>query len=236
MTSAHTVKAFDEELRALRSLVSQMGGHAEAQITAAVRALVTRDAEAAHAVVERDRAVDAMEVDVEQMALSLIARRAPMADDLREVIGALKIAAIIERIADYAKNIAKRATVLAQATQIEPIVIIPEMARAVSGMVKGALDAYIDRDADLAITVVQRDKTVDDFYNSLFRSLLTYMMENPHQITPSTHLLFIAKNLERIGDHATNIAENVHYSVTGKHMVEREKSDSTAFSFAPSDE
>ena len=230
MPLGHTVKSFDEELSALRGLVSQMGGQAEAQIAAAIQAIVARDPESAPNIVARDKAIDALEQEIEQLAITIIARRAPMADDLREVIGAMKIASIIERIADYAKNIAKRSTVLAAATPVEPVVIIPEMGRAVSGMVKKALDAYVGRDAAMAIQVCDSDQQVDDLYNSLFRSLLTYMMENPHLITPSTHLLFIAKNLERIGDHATNIAEIVHYSVTGQMPSERPKGDSTSYS------
>ncbi len=219
----HTVKSFDDDLRQLRSLISQAGGLAEAQIIAAIDALKNRDAEAALRVVEEDKRIDALEVEAERLAVRTIALRAPMADDLREIIAALKISAILERIGDYAKNIAKRATVLAQGSAIEPLVIMPEMGRTVARMVKDALDAYVDRDPELARAVCQRDKDVDDFYNSIFRSLLTYMMENPHHITPSTHLLFIAKNLERIGDHATNVAEMVHFSVTGEHIGERPK-------------
>jgi len=135
---------------------------------------------------------------------------------------------VLERIGDYAKNIAKRASALAQAQPIEPVVIVPEMARVVVGMIRDVLDAYVDRNAALARAVTERDRGVDDFYNSLFRSLLTFMMENPHYITPSTHLLFVAKNLERIGDHATSIGEMVHFAVTGERMAERTKTDDTS--------
>lgn len=228
--TSHTVKSFDDDLRALRSLVSQMGGHAEAQIAGAIQALAARNIDMAVEVVKRDSVIDNLQGEIEQMAITTIARRAPMADDLREVVTAMKISTMIERIADYAKNIAKRTTVIAAATPLEPTVIIPEMARLVTAMVKDTLDAYIDRDAALALAVRDRDRTIDDYYNSLFRTLLTYMMENPHQITPSTHLLFVAKNLERIGDHATNIAENVYFSVTGEQLGEREKSDKTSYS------
>lgn len=230
MPSGHTVKSFDEELGALRGLVSQMGGQAEAQIASAIQAIVARDPDSAPPIVARDKAIDALEKEIEQLAITVIARRAPMADDLRDVIAAMKIASIIERIADYAKNIAKRSTVLAASTPIEPVVIIPEIGRAVAAMVKSALDAYVSRDPEMALQVCDRDQQVDDLYNSLFRSLLTYMMENPHLITPSTHLLFIAKNLERIGDHATNIAEIVYYSVKGQMPGERTKGDSTSYS------
>lgn len=226
--TAHTVRSFDEEIEALRSLIGQMGGLAEAQVTAAVDALRRRDTDAAMDVVVRDLQLDQMETEAERQAVTIIALRAPLADDLREIVAALKISAIIERIGDYAKNIGKRVPVLTKAAPIGPAVIIPEMAQTASSMIRDALDSYVDRDAALALAVMQRDSQVDDFYNSLFRSLLTYMMENPHHITPATHLLFIAKNLERIGDHATNIAEMVHFSVTGEHLSERVKTDATA--------
>jgi phosphate transport system protein len=224
----HTVRSYDEELDDLRTLVSQMGGYAEAQIAGAVDALARRDAEAGLQVAADDRRLDEMEAEAEAQAIAIIARRSPMADDLRELVAALKISAIIERIGDYAKNIGKRASSVAQAAPIQPVVIIPEMGRLVAAMVKDALDSYVAKDAELAREVMQRDTQVDDFYNSLFRSLLTYMMENPHHITPSAHLLFIAKNLERIGDHATNVAEMVHFLVTGVHLSERPKADETS--------
>ncbi|MCH8684328.1 phosphate signaling complex protein PhoU [Pedomonas mirosovicensis] len=230
MANMHTVKSFDEDLRQLRSYISQMGGLAEAQIMGAIEALATRNPEMARKVVEGDRALDDLEVAAERNAIQTIARRQPLADDLREVISALKIAALLERIGDYAKNIAKRATVLSQVEPIEPLVIVPEMGRTVTHMLKDVLDAYGSRDADKARAVWSRDKSVDDFYNSLFRSLLTYMMENPQQITPSTHVMFIAKNLERIGDHATNIAEIIYFNVTGSYMdTDRPKGDETAY-------
>lgn len=229
----HTVKSFDDEIEALRTLIGQMGGHAEAQITEAVDAMMRRDVDAAETVVGRDSQLDAMETEAERMAVTMIAVRSPMADDLREIVAALKISAVIERIGDYGKNIAKRVGVLTQTAPVGPIVIIPEMARVAVSMVRDALDAYVNRDPDLAQLVMARDEIVDDLYNSLFRSLLTYMMENPHHITPSAHLLFIAKNLERVGDHATNIAEMVHFSVTGEHVAERAKTDQTAFIAGP---
>ena len=227
--NAHTVKSFDDEIRQLRSLVSQMGGLCEAQITAAVDALMRRNPEAALDVIQTDVRIDALEAEAERLAVTMIALRAPMAHDLREIISALKISSVLERIGDYAKNIAKRASTLTATAQIEPVIIIPQMARVVVEMIKDALDAYVDRDADKAVAVCQRDATVDDFYNSLFRSLLTFMMENPHHITPSAHLLFIAKNLERIGDHATNVAEMVYFSATGKYIESRPKTDDTAY-------
>ncbi len=222
-TTGHTVKAFDDDLDELRALISQMGGLAEAAIADAVQALARKDTDLALRVIDGDKRIDQLEVEVERLAVRLIALRAPMADDLREVVSALKTAGVIERIGDYAKNIAKRVAIFAEANPIAPMTIVPEMARVVAQMVKSALDAFVARDAELAARVRERDKTVDDFYNSLFRTLLTYMMENPNNITASAHLLFIAKNLERIGDHATNIAEMVYYSATGVYLDEREK-------------
>ena len=220
-TTGHTVKAFDDDLGALRGLVAEMGGRAEAAIADAMEALVRRDTDAAARIVQEDKRIDEIETEIERQALRLIALRAPMADDLREVLAALKIAGVIERMGDYAKNIAKRVPVLDGIKGIEPLSILPAMARAVSEMVRAVLDAYAARDPDAAIRVCDSDRVVDDFYNSLFRALLTHMMENPHTITAATHLLFIAKNLERIGDHATNIAEMVYFAATGHQMAER---------------
>ncbi len=234
MPQGHTVKSYDDDLRQLRSIIGQMGGIVEAQITGAIDALQRRDADMAHRIVVADKALDSLEAEAEKLAISIIARRAPLADDLREIISALKISALLERIGDYAKNIAKRTTVLAATTPVQPQVIIPEMGKAVARMVKDVLDAYANRDVEKALSVWQHDKIVDDFYNSLFRSLLTYMFENPQQITPSTHVLFIAKNIERIGDHATNIAEIVHFNATGSNIdADRPKGDNTSFVSTP---
>ena len=227
--TAHTVKSFDDDIHQLRSLVTQMGGLCEVQITQAIEALMERDPEQAMAVVSTDPRIDALEAEAERLAVTMIALRAPMANDLREIIAALKISSVLERIGDYAKNIAKRASTLTSTGPIEPVVIIPQMARVVIDMIRDSLDAFVDRDADKAVAVCQRDAEVDTYYNSLFRSLLTFMMENPHHITPSAHLLFIAKNLERIGDHATNVAEMVYFSATGEHFAGRTKSDDTAY-------
>jgi phosphate transport system protein len=220
-TTGHTVKAFDDDLGQLRALVSEMGGRAEAAITDALQALVRRDLDAAARIVEDDKKIDVLEAEIERQVVRLIALRAPMADDLREILAAMKIAGVIERMGDYAKNIAKRVPVLTEAKNIEPLAILPAMGRLVSEMVHDVLDAFAARDADAAVRVSESDKAVDDLYNSLFRTLLTYMMENPHNITASTHLLFIAKNLERIGDHATNVAEMVYFAATGQQMAER---------------
>jgi phosphate transport system protein len=221
MATGHILKSFDEDLAELRALVAQMGGLAEEAIDGAIAALANRDAEAAAVIVEGDRTLDRLEAELERQVVRLIALRAPLADDLREILAALKIAGVIERIGDYAKNIAKRVPLLLDSRGIEPISILPAMARATAEMVHDALDAFAARDTDAALKVCAQDRVVDDFYNSLFRALLTYMMENPHTISASTHLLFVAKNLERIGDHATNIAEMVHFAATGEQVAER---------------
>jgi phosphate transport system protein len=217
----HTVKAFDEDIGELRALVSEMGGLAETAIGDAMHALIRHDLETAARVVEHDERIDDLEAEVERHAVRLIALRAPLADDLREAVAAMKIANVIERIGDYAKNIAKRVPVFEHRVEIEPLSILPAMAQIVSEMVHNVLDAFAARDAEKAMEVIERDSAVDDFYNSLFRALLTYMMENSHNITQSTHLLFIAKNLERVGDHATNIAEMVYFAATGEYFDER---------------
>ncbi len=219
----HTLKAFDEDLDRLRALISQMGGLAEHAIGEAMRCLMQRDLEGAERVVQEDVKLDALEIETERRAVQLIALRAPMAGDLRDVVAALKISGVVERIGDYAKNIAKRVPLLDNVGTIEPLSLLPEMARISTEMVHNVLDAFVERDAEAAIRVCQRDHAVDDFYDSIFRTLLTYMMENPHNIGQSAHLLFVAKNLERVGDHATNIAEMVFFAATGEHMAERIK-------------
>jgi phosphate transport system protein len=219
----HTVKAFDADLDRLRALISQMGGLAEHAIGEAMRCLMQRDREGALKIVEEDKKLDALEADAERQVVQLIALRAPLADDLREAVAALKIAGVVERIGDYAKNIAKRVPQIAEGGRIEPISLLPEMAKITAAMVHDVLDAFVERDAAKAEAVCQRDRAVDDFYNSIFRALLTFMMEDPQNISRSAHLLFVAKNLERIGDHATNIAEMVWFSATGERMAERRK-------------
>jgi phosphate transport system protein len=198
-----------------------------------VDALMSRNAEAAQIIIENDNRLDALEAEAEALAVRIIALRAPLADDLREIVSALKIASVLERIGDYAKNIAKRSAVIAQSQPVGPAVIIPEMARLVVEIIRDTLDAFVDRDPVKALALLQRDQQVDEYYNSLFRALLTFMMENPHYITPSTHLLFVAKNLERIGDHATSVAEMVYYSVTGQRPAERPKNDFTSTVYSP---
>jgi len=227
-TSGHTVKAFDEDLDSLRALISQMGGLAENAIRESMRCLRQRDCDGARRVVEDDARLDVLETEAERKVVQLIALRAPMADDLREAVAALKIAGVVERIGDYAKNIAKRVQVMEDASDIEPIALLPEMARVAAEMVHNALNAFVERDPAKAKKVCERDTVVDDFYNSIFRALLTFMMENPQRITQSAHLLFIAKNLERIGDHATNVAEMVWFAATGERLAERPRGHNPA--------
>jgi len=224
-TSGHTIKAFDEDLDRLRALISQMGGQAEHAIRESLRCLVQHDLDGAAKIVEDDKKLDALEIETERRAVQLIALRAPMATDLRDVVAAMKISSVVERIGDYAKNIAKRVPLLEASHPIEPLSLLPEMGRMATEMVHDVLNAFVERDAEAAIRVIERDKAVDDFYNSIFRTLLTYMMETPGNIGQSAHLLFIAKNVERVGDHATNIAEMVYYAATGQHILDRPKGD-----------
>ena len=226
-TSGHTIKAFDEDLDRLRALISQMGGLAEHAIRESMRCLTQRDLDGAQKIVDNDKKLDALELETERRAIQLIALRAPMAGDLRDVVAALKISSVVERIGDYAKNIAKRVPLLENAGTIEPLSLMPEMARIATEMVHDVLNAFVERDAEAAVRVCERDRAVDDFYNSIFRTLLTFMMENPGNIGQSTHLLFIAKNIERVGDHATNIAEMVYYAATGQHLADRPRGADT---------
>ncbi len=225
LTNDHTVKAFDEDLNRLRGLISEMGGRAEQALLQAMSALNNGDLDLAAQVVRDDKKIDALESEVEQLAVQTIALRAPMADDLREMIAALKIVSVVERIGDYAKNIAKRVALMDQTRSIEAIPLLMSMSSIVVELIHDALDSFAARDAELAVRVTVRDKNVDDFYNSIFRTLVTFMMENPKLISESAHLLFVAKNLERMGDHATNIAEMVYYVVTGGRMEERERGE-----------
>ena len=217
-TQGHTLKAFDQDLAELRGLIIDMGSFAEAAIGEAMRCLVERDKAAAAELVEADEQLDELELEAERRVIRFIALRAPMADDLRDAVAALKIAGVVERIGDYAKNIAKRVPRLNG--EIEPLSLLPQMAKIASEMVHDVLEAFVERDAEKARQVCIRDDALDDFYESIFRALLTFMMENPQNIGPSTSLLFVAKNLERIGDHATNIAEMVYYAATGDRLAE----------------
>jgi phosphate transport system protein len=219
----HTVRSFDDEIGELRALIAQMGGLAEVAIERSMTALIRHDTDVAKQVVADDKKIDALEMEVDRLAVQIIALRAPMADDLREVVAALKISSVVERIGDYAKNIAKRSNELEGRSKIEPLTLLPAMSEIAASMVHDVLNAYSARNAVLAASVIERDVKVDNFYNSIFRNLVSHMMENPATISSAAHLLFVAKNIERIGDHATNIAEMVHYAATGDHLADRDK-------------
>ncbi len=230
MEQAHIVKSFDDELKVINTTLVEMGGMAEAQLAKAVRALVTRNVDLACEVVKEDARIDLLETELDRDAIRIIALRQPMAEDLRMVITALKTSANLERIGDYAKNVAKRAITLAEMPPVgNTAQTIERMAGMAQGLVGNVLDAYVRRDVEAADDVRRRDEEIDQLHTSLFRELLTHMMEEPHNITACTHLLFIAKNIERIGDHATNIAEYVHFMVSGEtHDDERPKGDKTS--------
>lgn len=226
MASEHIARGYDEELRRLNNTIAEMGGLAESQLGTAIEAVVNRDSELAAHVVAEDVKVDQHERDVDNLAIRLLALRQPVARDLREIFAALKIASDLERICDYAANVAKRSIALSQSPPVQPVYALPRMAHFAQTLIKDVLDAYIERDADKAYSVWVRDAELDEMYSSLFRELLTYMMEDPRSISPCTHLLFMAKNIERIGDHATNIAENLYYLVNGTPLDQvRPKSD-----------
>ena len=224
----HIVKAYDEELNHLAADVARMGGLAEAGVADALDAVTRRDLKVVQTVIERDLKLDALDGEIEKRSIRLIALRQPVAQDLRRTVAAMKIASNLERIGDLAKNIAKRGVVLAESEPITPLTrSIERMGRLVATRLKNMLYAYATGDLDRAVAVWSRDDEVDEHYDSLFRELLTYMMGDPRTITAGAHLLFIAKNLERIGDHATNIAEIVHYEISGEELpTDRPKWDS----------
>ena len=227
--SEHIVKSFTEQLDALSNGVAQMGGLVEAQLANAIEAIAKRDAGLAELAISSDERVDKLQQTVEEQALKVLALRQPMAVDLRATLAAIKIASELERIGDYAKNIGKRALVLNREPPIRLTQSLARMGRQALAQLKSVLDAYSDRDPDAAKSVWRQDEEIDELYNSLFRELLTYMMEDPRTIGLCTHLLFVAKNLERAGDHATNIAETVYHMATGGFLrYERPKADVTA--------
>ena len=217
----HTVKAFDEDITRLRGLIAEMGGLAQLAIGDAMQALISGDEKLAGEVVERDRKLDELESEVDALAIRTIALRAPMADDLREIIAALKIGGVLERIGDYAKNIAKRVGDIESRAKFEPLTLLPAMADIAAAMVHDVLTAFAARDPVLAREVIERDDKVDAFYDSIFRNLVSYMVENPATISTAAQLLFVARNIERIGDHATNVAEMVHFAALGTYPVDR---------------
>ena len=223
----HTVKAYGEELNSLTAEVVRLGGLAEAQVADSIVAFTRRDLTVAQAVIERDDKLDSLEAEIEKKSIRLIALRQPVAQDLRRTVSAMKFAMQLERCGDLAKNIAKRVMVLADSEPLTPLTrSIERMGNLVASRLKDVLDAYTSGNLDRAVSVWARDDEVDEHYNSLFRELLTYMMADPRTINSCTHLLFIAKNLERIGDHATNLAEIVYFEITGEDLIsERPKSE-----------
>jgi phosphate transport system protein len=234
MMSEHTAKAFDNDLQELTRKVSEMGGLAEREIADAIHALTRRDSELAMRVVASDPTIDALQHEIEEKAILTIARRQPMAVDLREIVAALRVANDLERIGDLAKNIGKRVSALEGDFHPSKLIRgVDHMSSLVLGQLKSVLDAYGSRDVAGALAVWKGDEEIDALCTSLFRELLTYMMEDPRNITFCIHLMFCAKNIERMGDHATNIAETVHYMVEGHPITDqRPKGDTTAFAKA----
>ncbi|MBW8783107.1 MAG: phosphate signaling complex protein PhoU [Novosphingobium sp.] len=223
MALEHTVKAFDEDITRLRGLIAEMGGLAEVALSEAMDALIKGNDQLATEVMARDKRIDALEAEIDRLAVRVLALRAPMADDLREIIAALKIAGVLERIGDYAKNIARSAGKIENRKKFEPLTLIPAMADLAGEMVHDVLTAYAARDAALAAEICARDEKVDAFYDSIFRNLVSHMVENPSTISSAAQLLFVARNIERIGDHATNVAEMVHFAATGTYLTDREE-------------
>lgn len=230
MPNSHIVSSFDQELAQLRTKIVKMADLVALQFEKAEKALIEKDLKLAKFVKENDDLVDQMEQDIEKTAIEMIAMRSPMADDLREIISAIKISNALERIGDYAKNLSKRVAVLNEVNKFDPTnAVISQMISLINTMNKDVVDAYINRNSEKAISVWTRDLVVDNLYNSLFRELLTYMMENPKYITPATHLLFVAKNIERAGDHITNIAELIYYIIEGTPIeIVRPKGDDSS--------
>jgi phosphate transport system protein len=232
--SEHIVKSFSEQLEMLANAVAQMGGLAEAQFANAIEAVSKRDTKLAEAAIGSDERVDRIQQTVEDQALRLLALRQPMAVDLRNTLAAIKIAYELERVGDLAKNIGKRALILNREPPIRLTQSLARMGRQALTQLKSVLDAYSDRDAEAAKSVWRHDEEIDELYNSLFRELLTYMMEDPRTIGLCTHLLFVAKNIERAGDHATNIAEVVYHMVRADHLAaNRPKADITSETSVP---
>ena len=224
----HIVKAYEDELNMLTAECARMGGLTEAAVADSLDAVVRRDQQTADSVIARDERLDVLQAEIERKAIRMIALRQPLANDLRRTVAAMKIANNLERVGDLAKNIAKRTIVIIESDPMVPLTrSIERMGRLVVSRLKEVLDAYTSNDLDRAMAVWSRDDEVDEHYNSLFRELLTYMMGDPRTITACAHLLFVAKNLERIGDHATNIAEIIHYEITGEDLIagERPKTD-----------
>lgn len=226
----HIVKSYEDELVQLDKKIAQMGGLAELQLGQSIDALEARDPRLADQVIAKDAEIDKLQREIEEQVIVMIARRQPMADDLRQIMGAIRIAGDLERIGDLAKNTAKRTLAIASEQVPKTLLYgLKHMAELAQRQLKDVLDAYADRSAEAALLVWNRDEQIDATYNSVFRELLTYMMEDPRNIGLCTHLLFGAKNIERIGDHTTNIAETVHYLVLGVPLLDnRPKGDKTS--------
>ncbi|MCW8306831.1 phosphate signaling complex protein PhoU [Acidiphilium sp. PA] len=227
--SRHILTSFEADLGRLRDMIAAMGGLIETELADATAALLSRDAVMAARVVEFDARVDAEERAIEQFAIRVLALRQPVADDLRQVVAALKVTTDLERIGDYAANVAKRTIILNQAAPAYPLASLAQMSRLVQENLKSTIDAIGEADPQKAMAVWRADQMIDDLYTTIFRELITYMMEDPRNISACTHLLFIAKNLERIGDHATNVAELTYYAATGQTLPDnRPKGDLSA--------
>lgn len=227
----HIVSSYDNDLENLRRSIAEMGGVAEKMLAEATEALVRRDTALAQAVIVADKRLDTLQREIEERSVLLIARRQPLAIDLRETISGIRVAGDLERIGDLAKNIAKRVVAISDQAQPQKIVLgVQHMSDLVQEQLKDVLDAYASRDTTAAHDVWERDGAIDALYNSLFRELLTYMMEDPRNISFCTHLLFCAKNVERIGDHTTNVAETIQYLATGEApTAERPKNDASNY-------
>jgi phosphate transport system protein len=231
----HTIKAFDADLQDLGRMIAEMGGLAERQISDALEALSREDTALASTIIATDGRIDVLQREIEEKAVLTIARRQPLGVDLRDIVGALRVSNDLERIGDLAKNIAKRVEVVAGEVNLSAVMRgVEHMTEMVLSQIKNALDAYARRDTDKALEVWRSDGEIDAVNNSLFRELLTYMMEDPRKITVCIHLMFCAKNIERMGDHATNVAETIYYMVEGRNLPdERPKSDTTASTSIP---
>jgi phosphate transport system protein len=234
MSIEHTVKSYDEELKRLQQEIAAMGNLAEGQLQTSIQALIRRSADMGHQVVQDDVQIDEMEQRAAGYVVRLLALRQPMAGDLREIVSALKISSDLERIGDYAANIGKRVVALSQTPPFKLPAALPRMGWLSQQIIRDVLNAYSQRDAEKALHAWNSDEELDETYSSLFRELLTHMMEDPRNITACTHLLFIAKNIERVGDHATNVAETVYYMVVGEPLsAARPKGDRTSFMLVP---
>lgn len=228
LNQPHTTKALDRELGDLLKAIARIGGMAESQIEEAARAMLERDDRLAAEVIKRDQEIDRLEAEIQQKTLHLLALRAPVADDLRLVVSAISAASAFERVADYAANAAKRSMVLNTMPTVPAIRAVVRLMHMVKRQLHAAITAFVEGDAQQAVAVWEHDDEIDAIYSSLFREILTYMMEDPRQISACTHLLFIAKNVERVGDHSTNIAELTYFMVTGQQLRDRPKADVTA--------